>query len=341
MKGSYLGIDAHATTGLEVAAVDAATGELQWRDRCGLQSKRLIDVVARAAKPCTTVFEQGELATWLHLVLKGTCEHLLVADPTHNRAIAGSPHKNDAFDALTLAELARGGYIKEVYQPPIAFARLRLLVRHELQVGSRIVRLKNQIKAVFRQHGLVPRDDKIYGSERPQWLAALPGFARPLVQQTFRELDIAIENRELTRERLQAAVGEFAPARYLLSIPEVGPVTAATFVAWVVTPERFPTRKKLWTYCGFGLMHRRSGASCEPIRLRKDRNSHLKRVLKMAVVRICRRPEHPLGAAYRAKRAAGMPDHKAKLTIGRRLINTMATVWNRQQEFDPAKVAIV
>jgi transposase len=341
MKGSYLGIDAHATTGLEVAAVDAASGELQWRDRCGLQSQRLIDVVGRAARPCTTVFEQGELATWLHLVLKGTCEHLLVADPTHNRAIARSPHKDDAFDAVTLARLARGGYIKEVYQPPTAFARLRLLVRHELQVGTRIVRLKNQIKALFRQHALVACGNKVYSSERAQWIARLPRFARPLVEDHFRELDVATENLELTRRRLAAAVSESAPSQLLMSIPQVGPVTAATFVAYVVTPERFPSRKKLWTYCGFGLMQRRSGASSEPARLRKDRNHHLKRVLKMAVIRICQQPEHPLGGAYRAKRAAGMADHKAKLTIGRRLINIMATVWNRQQEFDATKVAIV
>lgn len=340
MSGSYLGIDAHATTGLEMATLEAESGELLWRDRCRLDARRLVDVVSRAPRPCTVVLEQGELATWLHLVLDGSCQRLLVADPTHNRAIAGSPHKDDAFDARMLAELARGGYIKEVYQPPAAFVRLRSLVRHDRQVGSRIVRLKNQIKALFRQHGLVPRGAGIYGSERDRWQAALPSQAGQLVRDNFRELDVAVENLEATRRRMTTAVGKFPPATYLMTIPQVGPVTAATFIAYVVSPERFASRKKLWTYCGFGLMRRRSGASSEPVRLRRDRNAHLKRVLKRAVIGICRQADHPLGASYRAKRAAGMADHKAKLTIGRRLINTMAALWNRNEEFDASKVTI-
>lgn len=340
MRGCYLGIDAHSTTGLELVALSAKDGELLWRDRCPLKAGPLLAAVGRAARPCVIVFEQGELATWLHQTLEGSAERLLVANPTHNRAIANSPYKGDTFDATMLARLAQGGYIQEVYQPPAAFSRLRLLVRHQRRLVVHVVRLKSQIKALYRQHGLVPQGAGVYESGREQWLQQLPDLARDLVGDHYLQLDTTQQVLEATKERIKVAAHKFPPVVRLCSIPQVGPLTAATFVAYVVTPERFGSRKKLWTYCGFGLMQRSSGASFEPKRLRKDRNAYLKWVLKMAVVRICRSPNHPLYEAYQAKRAQGMAEHKAKLTIGRRLINTMAAVWSHKQEFDAKKIAI-
>lgn len=111
-------------------------------------------------------------------------------------------------------------------------------------------------------------------------------------------------------------------------------------MAYVVTPERFPGRKKLWTYCGYGLMEPESGSSKGPVRLRRDRNAELKRLIKTAVINTCKYPDLRLGASYRAKLAKGVePDH-AKLTIGRRLINIMATLWSRKLEYDPDKVPV-
>jgi transposase len=340
MSRSYLGLDAHCRTGLELAALRCKDGELLWRDRTPVKKRPLLKAVARAPKPCTVVFEEGELASWLHLTLKDHCERVLVADPERNRSIAQSPYKSDPYDAESLARLAMGGYVQEVYQPPEPFVQLRLLVRHEARLRVRVVQIKNQIKALYRQHGLVPTGSGVYVSGREQWLRQLPRLARELASQHYRELDVALESRQATKRRIQDAVPRFPPAVRLCTVPEIGPVTAATFVAYIVTPERFGSRKKIWTYCGYGLVQRSSGDSCEPVRLRKDRNSHLKRVLKMAVVRICQRPDHPLHTAYRSRRARGLPDRNAKLTTGRRLINIMTTLWTRNQEFDATKVAV-
>lgn len=340
MKGSYLGIDAHSTTGLELVAVGASDGEVLWRDRCPLKRPRLLEAVGRAPRPCSVVLEQGELATWLHMVLEGSCHRLIVADPTHNRLIATSPYKADTFDARTLARLAMGRYVKEVYQPPASFAQLRLLVRHQRRLGSRVVAIKNQIKALYRVHGLTPRGSGVYGAARDAWQRRLPRVAQPLVSDHYAELDVSVDRLEATKRRIHSAVRDSSPAVRLCSIPQIGPLTAATFVAYVVTPDRFGARNKLWSYCGYGLMKRSSGSSCEPVRLRKDRNRHLKYVLKSAVVRICNDPNHPLAPSYHARRARGVAEHNAKLTIGRRLINLMAALWQNQQEFDPTQVII-
>ncbi len=38
---SYVGIDAHCNTGLELAAIEARSGELLWRDHCRLDAQLL------------------------------------------------------------------------------------------------------------------------------------------------------------------------------------------------------------------------------------------------------------------------------------------------------------
>ena len=60
----------------------------------------------------------------------------LVADPRHNRLISTSPDKDGPFDALTLAQLARRRYVREVYRPPLAFLNLRLQVRHHYRLNQ-------------------------------------------------------------------------------------------------------------------------------------------------------------------------------------------------------------
>jgi hypothetical protein len=44
-------------------------------------------------------------------------ENLVITDPKKNRWIGSSGQKEDPLDALKLAQLARGGYIKEIHHP--------------------------------------------------------------------------------------------------------------------------------------------------------------------------------------------------------------------------------
>lgn len=296
----------------------------------------------RAPRPRTAVFEQGELATWLYVTLKPHCDKTVAADARHNRLIAQSPDKNDAFDALALAELARGGYIREVYQPSEQFLQLRHLVRHQNRLSGTTTILKNQIKALFRQHGVAAMGGQVYSEQRrPQWLPALPSYTRSAALDLLSLLDMATERKHDAELALNRVVRHFAPAKCLMSVPEIGPVRAATFVAYVVTPERFPSKKHLWSYCGFGLQNRRSGSSAEPTRLRRNYNRHLKRVISGAVEQlIIRHPESPFATAYRTRVARGTSATGAKLTIGRKLINTLRAVWRSEEVYHPDKVLV-
>lgn len=337
---SYVGIDAHCNSGLEFAAIDGDGGELLWRDRRPLSGDQLVEVISEAPRPRMAVFEQGELAPWLYLGLEPHCDEVVSANPRHNRLIAQSPDKDDPFDALTLAQLARGGYIREVYQPPEEFLELRHRVRHQDRLRRTSTRLKNQIKSLFRQNGVPVNGSQVYSAaHRTEWLGRLPCFAQPEAQDLLEMLDQASDWKRQAERSLARAVRRFAPARRLLSVPEIGPVRAATFVAYVVTPERFPSNKHVWSYCGFGLQKRRSGSSAEPTRLRKNYNRHLKRVISGAVEQlICRDPSEPFAAGFHTRITRGTSLAGAKLTIGRKLINTLCALWQREELYDPDKV---
>jgi len=339
--GSYLGIDAHSKTGLELATIDAAEGQLLWRDRCRLDQRQLQEVVERAPRPCTVVLEEGELATWLHMVLSGVCEEVLVADPRHNRLIATSPDKDDPFDAFMLADLGRGGYVREVFQPPQQFAHLRLRVRHHYRLSRHVTALKNQIKACYRQQGIGVSGKAVYSPRgRQAFLKCLPGPARLAAEDLYAVLDVAKQRNEASLQCLERAARRFAPAKRMLAVPEIGPVTAATFVGYVVTPQRFPSRSHLWSYCGFGLTRRRSGSQVEPVRLRPFYNRHLKRVIKSTAQRLVGRPGDPFNASYHARLHRGMLPSRAKLAIARKLIDVLCGLWTGKEHYDPERVSI-
>jgi len=338
---SYLGIDAHSNTGLELAAL-SEDGKLLWRDRCSLDSEQVVQVAQRAPRPCTVVFEQGELATWLHLTLRNACDEVLVANPRHNRLIATSPDKDDPHDAFVLAKLAAGGYLREVFQPAEKFTVLRLRVRHHYRLGRHLTAVENQIKASYRTQGIRVSGTSVYSAaSRDQWLQRLPGPAHLPAEDLYAVLDVVQARKDAALRALARAVRQFAPAKRMLQVPQIGPVTAATFVGYLVTPERFPSRKHLWSYCGFGLMARKSGHRAEPTRLRTAYNRHLKRVIKSTVERqIARSPSSPFAAAYQTRVQRGMLPTRAKLTVSRKLIDVLCVLWTDQEDYDPGRINI-
>lgn len=340
--GSYLGIDAHSKTGLELAALDADDGRLLWRDRCRLDAKRIQTAVERAPRPCTAVVEQGELATWLHLTLSGVCDELVVAEPRHNRLIATSPDKDDAFDAFTLANLGRGGYLHEVFQPPQPFAQLRLQVRHHYRLTRHVRALKNQIKSCYRLHGVALSGASVYTDVgRARWLECLSEPAQCAAQDLYAVLDVVELRKAAALTMLAKAVRRFAPAKRLLHVPEIGPVTSATFVSYLVTPDRFPSRSHIWSYCGFGLTRRKSGHRAEPVRLRGSYNRHLKRVIKSSVVRLIHRRADPFAAAYQLRLQRGMLPSRARLAICRKLIDVLCALWVNEEEYDAQRIQVI
>jgi hypothetical protein len=78
--------------------------------------------------PNQVIIEEGPLASWLLEICDRNGEKLVITDPKRNRWIGSSRKKEDAVDAEKLAQLARGGYIKEIHHPVGERRRFRELL---------------------------------------------------------------------------------------------------------------------------------------------------------------------------------------------------------------------
>lgn len=125
-------------------------------------------------EPTVVVIEQGPMANWIRRILRPTGVKVTVAEPRRNRWIAQDATKNDKFDAKKLASLYAGGYVKEIVQRDNRNEALLRLVLHHHDLVSQRTRIKNKLKAKFRQNGVQTKGDAVYSvKNRAQWIEKL------------------------------------------------------------------------------------------------------------------------------------------------------------------------
>ena len=200
---NYIGMDTHITT-LDFAVVNEA-GRLTKAQSIATSAKGLIDFVKQIPGPHIIYMEEGSLAAWALETCVSYGEKLVITDPKENHWIGSSGQKEDPLDARKLALLARGGYIKEVHHPLGQRRRFRELMQAYHDAVHMSTRLKNKIKAKFRQNGIACNGDTVYKeAHREEWTRKLPqdpslqliveGLWRQLAQSEQNEAEI-LESR--------------------------------------------------------------------------------------------------------------------------------------------------
>ncbi len=174
MAVHYLALDVHC--GFSEMAVVTGKGTLVRRDRCETRIPALREAIAQVRRPRRLTFEEGPLADWLARELRSSVDELVVCEPRRNHWIARDGDKDDPIDALKLAELYRGGYLKAVHQ---SHSLGRSLLKQQVSLyHDRVrerVRQGNQLVALFRRHGVFVRAAAILDDEEWRFqLSRLP-----------------------------------------------------------------------------------------------------------------------------------------------------------------------
>ena len=112
---NYIGMDCHIST-LDFAVVNE-TGRLVKAHKVGTSVNGFIGFIKKVPAPRTIYMEEGTLAAWALETCVRFGEKLVITDPKKNHWIGSSGEKDDPIDAAKLAQLARGGYIKEIHHP--------------------------------------------------------------------------------------------------------------------------------------------------------------------------------------------------------------------------------
>jgi transposase len=277
----FIALDTHCEF-CEMVAV-SNTGRVMKRDRCETTIPALVSVIEGVRRPRVLTFEEGPLADWLARGLREHVDRLIVCEPRRNVLIAKDSDKDDPIDAERLAQLLRGGYLKEVHQAESL--ERTVLKQHVSFYHDRVrerVRQGHQLVAQLRRHGVFASiHDVVDPDERARLWNKLPNrkVLRNDLELVLQVYELLLEQEGELRSELIRLARRQEPVRRFEELPGMGWIRALTFFVYIDTPWRFPSKSALYRYCGIGLERRHSGQGPMRIRLTRAGNRRLKDVL--------------------------------------------------------------
>lgn len=337
---AWLGLDAHAKFSLLAWMDNSGHRRGHWRfPTTEPQLIKHLLLVAGTTKHLA--LEECGLGRWLAQVAAPHVTDATVCDPRENHRISRHHHKCDEEDGYGLAHLHRLGALKKVWQPQSdERAVFKCGAQAYLDAVQRQTALKLQLKAHYRQWGVIPSGSLVYSrSGRGQYLLRVKeAGVRAQLQLLYDALDPALEV-ECKARRLMGQLGQkFPEIARLETVPGVGRIGAHLFVAFIQEPSRFETPQQLFRYCRLGIRDRSSDG--KPLGFQQlDRSGHgvLKAVSYRAWLAAMKRQQGPVYEFYVASLKRTGDEVHARLNTQRKILQTLLVLWRSQQEFDAKK----
>jgi transposase len=258
MGEQYVGIDLHRRRSVIVRMTPA--GEVLGIVRVDNDPVALSLELAKAGPDPEVVLEATYGWYWAADLLQACGASVHLAHPLGVKMFGYQRVKTDARDSTNLAELLRMDRLPEAWLAPPAVRELRELVRYRAKLVALRSGLKAQVHAVLAKEGVrVPMSD-LFGVAGTRLLDELHlGRAYGLRIASLRRLLVAYD-QEITmlgREISSALAGDVG---YLAiqTIPGVGPVLAAVFVAEIGDVYRFAGAPQLCSWAGLMPRHHES-----------------------------------------------------------------------------------
>lgn len=339
----YIGLDVHCKE--TVYVVQDGAGAVVGGGRAPTTEEGLAEMLRQVGAPAGTKvgLETGTQATWVARCLEALGMEPVVIDAREVRAKARRVgQKSDRRDAWEICDgLRRGLYSAIVYVPPLAIERLRRIVsrrRHFVKVRTQQI---NAARFVLRSHGLRGVCGRL-----KTWAAWEKLLAHRAVQGVGEHVAMhaavwrmAQENvSRLDRELVEAARPFAAIAARLRTFPAVGAITAATYIAVLGTPERFPSSSHVVSYIGLAPSgydtadRQRHGAITK-------RGSAELRAMLCEVAHHARHARHPLNPYFNAVVPRG-GYKKAVIAVSQRTARILYRMWRDQKDFDVDKLNV-
>jgi transposase len=275
----YVGLDLHKNY-LQAAVVDKK-GSLLKEQKIPNQDesiKLFLDRTLKKSRKNEIVIESS--STWDHvyeLISEEERNHAILSNPIKTRAIASAKVKTDKVDALTLAQLLRGGYIPECYIPPRHIMDLREMVRYRASLVNARTSVKNKIHAILLMKGI-----KINAEYRPftiQFVQELKkigdyridGFLKVIssLNEEIREISLKIKN--------ESSEDEYA--KLLMTIPGIGYYSALLISSEIGDINRFPDSHHLCSHAGLTPSTHSSGGVTYHGSMTKNGSKYLRWIL--------------------------------------------------------------
>src|SRR5882757_1809970 len=275
MSGAYegrqiVGMDLHRRRSVLVRMTEA--GEVLETTRISNDPEYLGQVMARAGEHPEVVLEATYGWYWAADTLAEMGASVHLAHPLGVKGFEYRRVKNDERDAHDLADLLRMNRLPEAWIAPPKVRELRELVRHRAKLVGLRSRCKAEIHAVLAKCGIQISMTDLFGVAGSELLdrVELPAPFRARIdslRRVIEALEFEIELfAGLARVRLHADPGYTA----LRTIPGIGPILAAVFLAEIGDVHRFSGPDKLASWCGMTPKHRESDTHVHRGRITKQ-----------------------------------------------------------------------
>ena len=337
----FIALDSHCS--FSEMAVVSQSGRLLKRDRCETAIPQIVEMLEQVRRPRVLTFEEGPLADWLARNLRSHVEKLIVCEPRRNALIAKDGDKDDPIDAEKLAQLLRGGYLKEVHQA--GSIDRALLKQHVAFYHDRVrerVRQGQQLVAALKRHGVFASIVEVMEEdERRRLYRKLPPRKLliehlELVRQVY---EIMLQQEEHLRSELIRLARREAAVRRFVEVPGIGWIRAVTFYVYMDTPDRFKSKSAAWAYCGIGLERRHSGKGPMKVKLAHKANRRLKNVVVGAARSAIASGDNPFADKHRYwTQEEGEHPSTARRNTARAIVSVLLSMWTHGSEYDPARV---
>jgi len=262
------------------------------RQRCGGE----VDVQAAIESCCGAASLADELighAQW----------SVNLAHPGYVARMKQSPDKTDFSDARMLADLQRVGYLPKVWLAPEEVRELRRLVHYRQTLTKERKNLKLQIRATLREAR--QKHPAVVNPWTKAWLAWLDSSAqlspnaRHITDCRLRRLVALYKELGQIDKRLERQTKDDPLVQKLLTIKNIGPVTATTLRAEIGRFDRFRTGKQLARFCSLSPRNASSGQKQADAGLIQAGNQELRSLLIEAAHRLIRCDERWAALAAR------------------------------------------
>ena len=287
------------------------------------------------------VVESSPLAEVICEWVEGMGHTINILDARQAKVITASKKKTDKLDARKLARLCQTGWYTVVHRKSGEARNMRSYLTARVQIVKAATSTAATIRGLLRAHGIiVPLGDgrKFERNVRK----AIEGVDTLLVQAIepllFVWQQLETEARKMYKA-LSKLVSKKTEVKRLLTVPGIGPATAAAFVATIDNPKRFPSGEQVASYLGLVPSVYQSGEVEIKGHITKHGDALLRWLLVEASTTLLTRSKKDCALktwGLKLREAKGFG--KAKIAVARKLACLLHHLWIKEQTFN-AKAA--
>ena len=258
--------------------------------------------------------------------------------------------KTDKDDALKLARLAMMQQLTSVHVPTHEVREHRTLVKYRKTVDRRINQIKNSVRSLFANRGIVIAQGK------RAWCTGrelIDSYGKPLAECSMNELWQGQLHEELTEldalttqlkeveRRLETIAQEDDRIQRIMTIPGVGRKTAEVLVTALDDVHRFKNGRQVSAYIGMVPKQYQSGQMDRNGRITK-RGSRLLRTMLLECAWVSLRYNSWARATYdRIHGGARTRKKKAAVALARKIAVVAWSMLKHETDWDPERMGIV